>query len=83
MAVTPLTVVAAPKIADEIRQSTIRTITRALEEAEKGDVVEIVIIERHIDGTWTHLASRTGGMREMIGAIELIKIELAMQSLSS
>ena len=61
---------------EELRAEVIALLRDALEQAEAGDVDEVLILMRHPgDDEWSNLASETLGFAAWIGRIEITKLD--------
>jgi hypothetical protein len=67
--------VAPPTAADEIRESVLRLLRKTLAEAEAGEIDQVVIIARCVDGDWIDRISDTDKASELIGRLEITKQE--------
>jgi hypothetical protein len=69
-----------PRLADEIKERSVALLRDALVEAEAGRICGVVIVSKWDDGQWSHRATRSLSIRETIGALEVVKLEIADQA---
>ena len=77
----PISLVPKPTVAEEVRESVVRLLRSALEEAEKGDVDTVIIISSLTNGEWLERASDTNKISESIGRLEIVKQQWIAQFL--
>ena len=62
-----------PTIENEVRDSVVGLLERALEEARAGNISSVVVIALHPNGEWSDWQSGTQQVSEMIGRLEIAK----------
>ncbi len=65
--------VPAVTAAEESRIAVIDVLNEIMEEAERGEVGEIVAMIRHPDGSYSERATPTDYQRDWIGQLEILK----------
>ena len=65
----------------QTRQSIIEILKEALDNAEAGDLLGLVMVTKQGDGGWHQRASLNFTIREEVAALEIIKAQRVMQLL--
>lgn len=62
-----------PNVREEFRLASIEILRDRLAQAEAGDVASVVVIVKHMDGTWSDDRAGTDTFPEAIGRLEIVK----------
>jgi hypothetical protein len=75
----------APKLTadEEVKASVVNILKKALEEAESGQIISVVVLLGCVNGDWCNRASETINFSSCIGQLEITKHELIKQFLTT
>jgi hypothetical protein len=76
----PVKLVPKASATAEIKTAVVDLLCETLIDAQRGNILEIIIVAKEVDGGWYHRASGTLSVREQIGALEIIKYERIKQT---
>ena len=74
--VDPVVLVPKPTADDDTRKSVVRLLRHALDEAEAGNIITVIIIAENVSEEWMNWASETISLSKTIGRLEITKVEL-------
>lgn len=74
--VDPVALVPKPTADDDTRKSVVRLLRHALDEAEAGNIITVIIIAENVSEEWMNWASETISLSKTIGRLEITKVEL-------
>ena len=74
--VDPVVLVPKPTADDDTRKSVVRVLRHALDEAEAGNIITVIIIAENVSEEWMNWASETISLSKTIGRLEITKVEL-------
>ena len=74
----------APKLTadEEVKASVVKILKTALEEAESGQIISVVMLLGCVNGDWCNRASESIHFSSCIGQLEITKHELIKQFLT-
>ena len=69
----PVKLVTKPTVAETAKKEVLELAQELLGDAKSGDVVEVFMVIKHPDGTWSHRRSSNVDTPALIGRLEIAK----------
>lgn len=80
---SPIALVPKATADDDTKDSCVRLLRHALEQAESGQLTTVILIVEHVDGDWLNHVSETSNFSKAIGRLEITKAEWVAQYLAA